>query len=110
MADDRSAKACRMNSIPAISVSGLQAAQTRLQSSAHNIANAQTEGFQRLTVQQQTQADGGVSTQVKRATQPSEGIESDVVEQLQAKNAFLANLNVFKTNDRMLGSLLDAQA
>ena len=99
-----------MNSISAISLSGLQAAQTRLNSSAHNIANGQTEGFRRLEVQQQTQADGGVSTQVDRAAAPGEALATDMVDQLQAKNSFLANLSVFKTNDRMLGSLLDAKA
>ena len=37
-------------------------------------------------------------------------LEDDVVAQLQAKNSFLANLNVFKTNDSMLGSLLNIRA
>jgi flagellar hook-associated protein FlgK len=100
----------RMNTLSTISQSGLQAAQTRLDAAAHNIANAQTPGFQRLAVAQQTQADGGVSTQVERATAPSDGMESDVVAQLQAKNSFLANLNVFKTQDRLLGAVLDTQA
>ncbi|WP_394790521.1 flagellar basal body protein [Rhodoferax sp.] len=99
-----------MNSISSISLSGLQAAQTRLDSSAQNIANGQTEGFRRLEVQQQTQTGGGVSTQVERAAVAGDALETDMVDQLQAKNSFLANLAVFKTNDRMLGSLLDTQA
>jgi hypothetical protein len=32
------------------------------------------------------------------------------VTQLQAKNAFLANLAVFKTSDKMAGALLDQTA
>ena len=51
-----------------------------------------------------------MGTQVSRSCQPSAGLEGDVVAQLQAKNAFLANLNVFKTQDAMLGSLLNTQA
>lgn len=93
-----------------MAVSGLQAAQTRLQVSAHNIANSQTEGFQRLQVEQSSQAGGGVGTQATRSSQPSAGLEADVVAQLQARNAFLANLSVFKTQDAVLGTLLNAQA
>jgi flagellar hook protein FlgE len=102
-----------MNAISSISLSGMQAAQTRLDASAHNIANQQTEGFQPLEVQQSTQQGGGVSSQVERSSSSSgagPSLEDDVVAQLQAKNSFLANLNVFKTNDSMMGSLLNIRA
>ena len=36
-----------MNTVSSIALSGLQAAQTRLGSSAHNIANALTPNFRR---------------------------------------------------------------
>jgi flagellar hook protein FlgE len=98
------------SSTASIAVSGLQAAQTRLQVSAHNVANSQTEGYQPLQVAQSTQPGGGVGTQVARSSQPSAGMEGDVVAQLQAKNAFLANLNVFKTQDAVLGTLLNTEA
>jgi flagellar hook protein FlgE len=97
-------------STASMAFSGLQAAQTRLQVSGHNVANSQTEGFHPLQVEQSTQSGGGVSTQVDRSSQPSASLEADVVAQLQAKNAFLANLSVFKTNDAMRGTLLDTQA
>jgi flagellar hook protein FlgE len=100
-----------MNAISSISLSGMQAAQTRLDASAHNIANQQTEGFQPLEVQQSTQQGGGVSSQVERSSSGAgPSLEDDVVAQLQAKNSFLANLNVFKTNDSMMGSLLNIRA
>jgi flagellar basal body rod protein FlgC len=99
-----------MNTASAISYSGLQAAQTRLQASAHNVANSQTSGFEPLAVQQTTQSGGGVSTRVERLPSDSQNMERDMVAQLQAKNALLANLSVFKTHERMLGSVLDAQA
>jgi flagellar basal body rod protein FlgC len=34
----------------------------------------------------------------------------DMVQQLQAKNAFLSNLSVFRTSEAMLGNLLDVKA
>lgn len=36
-----------------------------------------------------------------------EDILSDLVEQINSRNAFKANINVIKTADDMLGSLLD---
>ena len=98
-----------MNTTSAISYSGLQAAQTRLLASAHNVANSQTSGFEPLVVQQATQSGGGVSTRVERLPSDSQNMERDMVTQLQAKNALLANLSVFKTHERMLGSVLDVQ-
>lgn len=99
-----------MNSLSAISLSGMQAAQVRLQTSAHNIANGQTEGFRPLEVTQTPNTEGGVSTQVRRANTVGEDMVSDVVDQLRAKNDFLANLAVFKSSEKMLGSLIDQVA
>ena len=99
-----------MNSISSISSSGMAAAQTRLQTSAHNIANLPTENFRRQEVSQTPQPGGGVSTTVSQAAQPGSALEADVVAQLQAKNEFLANLSVFKTTNTMQGALLDVTA
>lgn len=99
-----------MNSISSISSSGMAAAQTRLQTSAHNIANLQTQDFKRQQVDQTAQNGGGVSTTLSRAAQAGPALEADVVAQLQAKNEFLANLSVFKTTQKMQGALLDVTA
>jgi flagellar hook-associated protein FlgK len=96
-----------MASISSISLSGMQAAQTRLQASAHNIANAQTQGFQRQQVVQQEQAEGGTTVSMQRAASAQSALETDVVQQLEAKNSFLANLAVYRTSNRMLGVLFD---
>ena len=95
-----------MNAIASISVSGMNAAQQRMQSSAHNIANLQTEGFRRQEVSAQTWADGGVSTQA----QPGSALEADMVTQMVAANSFLANLLVFQSAQRNMGSLLNVRA
>jgi flagellar basal body rod protein FlgC len=51
-----------------------------------------------------------VSTQIARSSQEGAALEADVVDQLQAKNAFLANLSVFKTSDKMAGALFKTKA
>jgi flagellar hook protein FlgE len=69
-----------MTSIPRIALTGLNASLAQLGSAAHNIANANTQGFHRQ--------------EVELAAGP------------QAKNAFMANLAVFRTADDMAGTLL----
>ncbi len=89
-------------------MSGMRAAQTALDVSAHNIANLATPGFRRQQATTSALADGGVTTSLSQAAQAGNTIENDVVGQLVAKNQFLANLAVFKTHDQMMGALLDA--
>ena len=99
-----------MSSISSIALSGMNAAQTQLNTAASNVANAQTEGYQRRAVEQSPDADGGVSTQIVASPQSGPALDADLVNQLQAKNAFLANLAVFKTGNAMAGALLDTKA
>ena len=99
-----------MASIGFIALSGMNAAQTQLNASANNVANAQTEGYERQEVLQTQQAEGGASASVVASSQSGTALETDLVNQLQAKNAFLANLAVFKTGNAMAGALLDTQA
>lgn len=99
-----------MTSISSIALSGMNAAQATLNSSAHNIANMNTSGFRRQEVVQTAQAEGGVSTSLTAAGAKGPSLVTDVVAQLQAKNSFLANLAVFKTSDKMAGTLLDKTA
>ena len=99
-----------MSSISAIANSGLQAAQNRLGASAHNIANLNTPGFQRLrTEQAAVPGAGGVAATTQREPQGA-ALEQEVVEQMSATYAFKANLQVLKAEDRMMGSLLDVRA
>ena len=99
-----------MMSTPSIALSGMRAAQAGLRVSAHNVANLPTEGFRRQSVVSTAAADGGVTVDIVTAAEPAEALESDMVDQLQATNAFLANLQLFRTSDRMTGALLDALA
>lgn len=97
-----------MNSPAAIALSGMNAAQTALDAAAHNIANLGTTGFRREQVVQTPALAGGTTANLRRAPAAGNAPETDLVGLLQAKNSFLANLAVFKTSDRMTGSLLSA--
>ncbi len=103
-------KSKAMASITSIALSGMNAAQTQLNASAHNIANMNTDGFKRQQVTQTAQAQGGVSASVETAEVAGSALLTDVVTQLQAKHAFIANLAVFKTHDKIAGALLDQSA
>ena len=99
-----------MNAISSIALSGMNAGQTRLQAAAHNVANLNTPGFQRQEVTQSALANGGTRAEIGRTDSTGSDLETDMVQQLQAKNSFLANLLVFKTSNAALGSLLDISA
>lgn len=96
-----------MSSTLSIALSGLQAAQTRLGTAGHNIANSAKPGFRRQTADARAVPEGGVAVSITQASRAGHALEEDMVGLLQAKHAFVANLAVFKAQDRMLGSLLD---
>ena len=101
-------------SASAAALSGLRAAQQRLDSSAHNVANVMTPDFKRQGVAQSAQPGlGGVQTQITRQTTPSDGMDhlaDDMVEQRVSLYSFKANLQTVQAQDEMLGSLLDIRA
>jgi flagellar basal body rod protein FlgG len=99
-----------MSSVSSIALSGMNAAQTQLNASAHNVANLSTDGFHRQEVVPTETQGGGVATTLTRSSAEGPALETDVVAQLQAKNAFLANLRVFQTASAMTGALLDKTA
>jgi len=99
-----------MLSVTSIALSGLNVAQTSLGAAASNIANQNTPGFHRQQVIQTAQAGGGVAASVTSASVEGSALETDIVALLQAKNAFLANIAVFKTSAKMAGALLDEKA
>ena len=93
-----------------IAQSGMNAALLRLDSSAHNIANLQTENFRRQEVVQESVVRGGVKASVKQADVAGSSLVDDVVQQRSASYAFIASLKVIQTETKMMGSLLDLRA
>lgn len=101
-----------MASISSIGSSGLQAAQLRLDASANNVANMNTQGYRREVVAQEEVAESaGVRATVQRE-QGANGValEQEAVEQMSSTYAFRANLQTIKTQNEMMGSLLDVTA
>ena len=100
-----------MSSIGSIASSGLRAAQLQLDSAAHNVANAATPGFRRQEAELQTEADqGGVRAQAVRAQQEGAALEVDAVNQIASTYSFAANLQMLRTEDRMMGALVNTKA
>jgi flagellar hook-associated protein FlgK len=107
-----------MLNVSSIAQSGMQAAQSRLTASASNVANQSTPGYKSVEVQAQAQsqpnsssgASGGVVVQFSRAATEGVSLEKEAIAQMEAKSTYTANLQVLKTSDKMMGSLLDAKA
>lgn len=99
-----------MKPVSTIALSGMQAARVQLDVAAHNIANVQTPGFRRQQVAQQAQPEGGVTTTVSLVNTPGPDSTGDVVNQLGAGYAFVANLKTIETDQKMTGTLLDISA
>lgn len=99
-----------MSPISSTALSGLNAASLQLQSSAHNIANAQTPGFRRQLVQQSAEPSGGVRATVSQAAVPGESLAEDIVGQMAASVVYRANLQTLRTERDLTGTLLDVLA
>lgn len=100
-----------MSTLPSIAPSGMHAAQMRLDSAAHNIANLGTQGFHSQGVAlSEAPGQGGVQAQVTRSTTEGVSLERNIVESLSASYAFKANALVIKNGNATIGSLLDTFA
>jgi flagellar hook protein FlgE len=102
------------NSATAIGLSGMRAAQIKLDSHAHNVANVQTPDFKRqVTTQTALPKTGGVDAQTARepgVLAPFDRLAGDLVSQRMSLYSFAANLRTVQTEDHMLGTLLDTKA
>lgn len=106
MADERG-----MSSLLSIAQTGLQAAQRRLDVSAHNIANMNTPGYTPQRVRETALAPlSGVGAEVVRANQPGVALEEEAVAQIAARIAYAANVFVLRGAQQTTGTLLDVRA
>lgn len=102
-----------MNSL-SISLSGLNISQTRLDVTANNIANLSTPNFQQKTANLSDQINGGVTVssitppRVQNGTEENNvNLEKQMVNLIENKHLYSANLNAIKTQDQMLGTLIN---
>ncbi|OQX09404.1 MAG: hypothetical protein BWK76_22245 [Desulfobulbaceae bacterium A2] len=109
-------------------LTGLQAYGTKMQATAHNVANLNTDGFKRTRVLMQESAAQGVETHVEQDMSPgamvveqggqgeelreqsNSDLGNEFVEMMVTSHGYNANLKVLQTADSMLGSLLDIKA
>ena len=105
-------------------LSGLQAASLKLKVSANNVANVNTDGYQRqqvttqagtygveVKVQKVSALESPTTTQINdnpvAAPRSDVEVTEELVEMRAAKTLFEANLQILKTQDNMLGRILD---
>jgi len=99
-----------MNSISSIALSGMNAAQFRLDAAADNIANAQTPGFRRQLVVDEALPEGGGTSSLQQADGAGANLAEDIVQTTVAAYIFKANLRTLQTEASLIGSLLDTKA
>jgi flagellar basal-body rod protein FlgC len=114
-----------------IAVSGLNAASLRLQVSASNVANAMSQGYAPLQVDQVETTGGGTHGIVRPLTpatvpvydptspsadgkgmvaSPNVSLEEEAVQELIARYTFAANALVVRADAQMTKTLIDATA
>jgi len=99
-------------------LSGLQASQRALDNSAHNVANANTQGFQpsQASFQENQPAGTGVTLSVQAqqrqsTDQPSNtDLAKETTDTLLYKTQFALSAKVIQAQDQKLGSLIDTKA
>ncbi len=91
-------------------VSGMRLGTAKLGASAHNTANALTEGAPRLQANGVESPDGGVAITVT-ALPPDTGpdLVAESIEQKSAVVLYRANLRAVQTAEEMLGEILDTR-
>lgn len=107
------------------SLSGLVAGQKKIVTAAHNSANANSDGFKKNRVVLQENSPSGVKASLETVKSPgpvafeetSEGLVEveksnvdlgeEAVRLLEGKHLFQANLSVLRTQNSVLGTLLD---
>lgn len=92
-------------------VSSIGAHQTMLNTSAHNVANVNTDGFRPSDTRM---SDEGKSVSAHNAKADDSGslksqtdLAKELPDQIIAQDASAVNVTAIKTKDEMLGTLLD---
>jgi len=95
-------------------LSSINAHQTMLNSSAHNVANVNTDGF---VPNGSTIGSDGNSVSANAYKADNNGsdksqtdISKEIPDQMIAEKATMGNVSAIKTQDEMFGSLLDIKA
>lgn len=102
----------------AIGISGMKAYQGALDSTANNVANALTKGYQTQVASFQENSNGGVRVNISQAAQELAGqtnnvnefsstdLATELTNNLQYKAGFEFSAKLVKTADEILATLL----
>lgn len=92
-----------ISAIMGISLSGMQAQQTRVAATANNVANAMTPAYDRLETDLTSRGQGGVSSTVSRSGGPvlddtsNVDLASEMLSLVEAEIGFKANAAAWET-------------
>lgn len=95
-------------------ISSLQAHQTMMNSSANNVANVNSEKYVPTDVRMQS-SENSVTPNVRRAddngsANSQSDLSKELTDQIVVEDVTAANVATIRTQDEMLGSLLDTKA
>jgi flagellar basal body rod protein FlgG len=89
------------------SLSAVRAHTRGLLTNAHNIANAQTEGFEPQDTVFVSRASGGVRAEVVPSGETEVDLASEMIEMGSSQRAIEANIAVVRSTNATLGVLID---
>ncbi|HEY9202839.1 MAG TPA: hypothetical protein VIM82_00790 [Sulfurimonas sp.] len=95
-------------------ISSVQAHQTMMNSSANNVANVNSEKYVPTDVRMQS-SENSVTPNVRRAddngsANSQSDLSKELTDQIVVEDVTAANVAAIRTQDEMLGSLLDTKA
>ena len=108
-----------------IALTGMHHQTRRMNASASNVANIETDEYRAVRAEARTTPEGGVTTSIRETDDPSPvvaeadgtlrtasntNLAAERVAQISATHAFAANVAVARTADEMQESLLDLTA
>ena len=85
--------------------SGIQVGLSMLDRAAHNVANSQSEGYERSIARGTTSPGGTVTAEVVPGV--DDGLAADIVQSIIAKNTVSANAAMFRRVDGVIGDMID---
>lgn len=95
-----------MNDVSSVARSGMDAFTTKLEVTANNVANVNSDNFTASRVTMQERGNGGVDTTIAK-TGDKVDISREAVEMLSTVSGFKANLQMAKVEKEMSKSMLD---
>lgn len=92
-----------------VNANSMMAHSNWMASNSNNVANVNSKNFKATDTTLQSQAEGDVQATFSKS-EASTDLTKEITEQIPIEEGFEAQVAAIKTQDEMLGSLLDLQA